>query len=225
LDFIYMVEVFPRLLPPLWVTIKVSFISLFLAFFIGLLFGSVNSIYSRLNLINLVTRFYVWLVLCTPIIIQIYAAYLLLPKVGIRLDVFWVGVIALTFNSAGYQIEISRASISSIEKGQYEASKLLGMNTFSTMIYIIIPQAVKRMLPATANEASHLIKASSVLSVIALLELHKAAINLQGNSFKFIELLALQAILYLPIVLGTSYIANVLQKRNSAHNTKIDLVK
>jgi len=220
-----MVEVFPRLLPPLWVTIKVSFISLFLAFFIGLLFGSVNSIYSRLNPINLVTRFYVWLVLCTPIIIQIYAAYLLLPKVGIRLDVFWVGVIALTFNSAGYQIEISRASISSIEKGQYEASKLLGMNTFSTMIYIIIPQAVKRMLPATANEASHLIKASSVLSVIALLELHKAAINLQGNSFKFIELLALQAILYLPIVLGTSYIASVLQKRNSAHNTKIDLVK
>ena len=220
-----MVEVFPRLLPPLWVTIKVSFISLFLAFFIGLLFGSVNSIYSRLNPINLVTRFYVWLVLCTPIIIQIYAAYLLLPKVGIRLDVFWVGIIALTFNSAGYQIEISRASISSIEKGQYEASKLLGMNTFSTMIYIIIPQAIKRMLPATANEASHLIKASSVLSVIALLELHKAAINLQGNSFKFIELLALQAILYLPIVLGTSYIANVLQKRNSAHNTKIDLVK
>ncbi len=220
-----MVEVFPRLLPPLWVTIKVSFISLFLAFLIGLLFGSVNSIYSRLNPINLVTRFYVWLVLCTPIIIQIYAAYLLLPKVGIRLDVFWVGVIALTFNSAGYQIEISRASISSIEKGQYEASKLLGMNTFSTMIYIIIPQAIKRMLPATANEASHLIKASSVLSVIALLELHKAAINLQGNSFKFIELLALQAILYLPIVLGTSYIANVLQKRNSAHNTKIDLAK
>jgi His/Glu/Gln/Arg/opine family amino acid ABC transporter permease subunit len=220
-----MVEVFPRLLPPLWVTIKVSFISLFLAFFIGLLLGSINSIYSRLNPINLVTRFYVWLVLCTPIIIQIYAAYLLLPKVGIRLDVFWVGVIALTFNSAGYQIEISRASISSIEKGQYEASKLLGMNTFSTMIYIIIPQAIKRMLPATANEASHLIKASSVLSVIALLELHKAAINLQGNSFKFIELLALQAILYLPIVLGTSYIANVLQKRNSAHITKIDLVK
>ena len=220
-----MVEVFPRLLPPLWVTIKVSFISLFLAFFIGLLLGSVNTIYSRLNPINLVTRFYVWLVLCTPIIIQIYAAYLLLPKVGIRLDVFWVGVIALTFNSAGYQIEISRASISSIEKGQYEASKLLGMNTFSTMLYIIIPQAIKRMLPATANEASHLIKASSVLSVIALLELHKAAINLQGNSFKFIELLALQAVLYLPIVLGTSYVANVLQKRNSAHNAKIDLVK
>ena len=220
-----MVEVFPRLLPPLWVTIKVSFISLFLAFFIGLFFGSINSIFSKFNPINLISRFYVWIVLCTPIIIQIYSAYLLLPKVGIKLDVFWVGVIALTFNSAGYQTEISRASISSIDKGQYEASKTLGMSLFTTMVYIIIPQAIKRMLPATANEASHLIKASAVLSVIALLELHKAAINLQGNSFKFIELLALQAMLYLPIVLGTSYIANILQKNNDVKASKIDLVK
>tara|TARA_B110000459_G_scaffold98223_1_gene109303 strand:- start:2523 stop:3185 length:663 start_codon:yes stop_codon:yes gene_type:complete len=220
-----MAEVFPRLLPPLWVTIKVSFISLFLAFIIGLFFGSLNCISSKFNPINIITRFYVWIVLCTPIIIQIYAAYLLLPKIGIKLDVFWVGVIALTFNSAGYQIEISRASISSIDKGQYEASKTLGMNIFSSMIYIILPQAIKRMLPATANEASHLIKASSILSVIALLELHKAAINLQGNSFKFIELLALQAMIYLPIVLCTSYIANILQKKNQSKSTKIDLIK
>ena len=134
-------------------------------------------------------------------------------------------MIALTFNSAGYQIEISRASISSIDKGQYEASKALGMSLFSTMIYIIIPQAIKRMLPATANEASHLIKASAVLSVIALLELHKAAINLQGNSFKFIELLALQAMMYLPIVLGTSYIANILQKRTGSKTSQINLIK
>jgi His/Glu/Gln/Arg/opine family amino acid ABC transporter permease subunit len=220
-----MAEVFPRLLPPLWVTLKVSFISLFLAFIIGLFFGSLNCISSKFNPINIITRFYVWIVLCTPIIIQIYAAYLLLPKIGIKLDVFWVGVIALTFNSAGYQIEISRASISSIDKGQYEASKTLAMNIFSSMIYIILPQAIKRMLPATANEASHLIKASSILSVIALLELHKAAINLQGNSFKFIELLALQAMIYLPIVLCTSYIANILQKKNQSKSTKIDLIK
>ena len=219
-----MVEVFPRLLPALWVTIKVSFISLFFAFFIGLFFGTINSVFSKLNPFNLITRSYVWFVLCTPIIIQIYAAYLLLPKVGIQLDVFWVGVIALTFNSAGYQTEISRASISSIPKGQYEASKTLGMNFFNTMFFIILPQAIKRMLPATANEASHLIKASAILSVIALLELHKAAINLQGNSFKFIELLALQAMLYLPLVLGTSFIASYLQK-NKDNSSNINLAK
>ena len=219
-----MVEVFPRLLPSLWVTIKVSFISLFFAFFIGLFFGTINSVFSKLNPFNIVTRSYVWFVLCTPIIIQIYAAYLLLPKVGIQLDVFWIGVIALTFNSAGYQTEISRASISSIPKGQYEASKTLGMSFFNTMFFIILPQAIKRMLPATANEASHLIKASAILSVIALLELHKAAINLQGNSFKFIELLALQAMLYLPLVLGTSFIASYLQK-NKDDSSNINLAK
>ena len=219
-----MVEVFPRLLPALWVTIKVSFISLFFAFFIGLFFGTINSVFSKLNPFNLITRSYVWFVLCTPIIIQIYAAYLLLPKVGIQLDVFWVGVIALTFNSAGYQTEISRASISSIPKGQYEASKTLGMNFFTTMFFIILPQAIKRMLPATANEASHLIKASAILSVIALSELHKSAINLQGNSYKFIELLALQAILYLPLILGTSSIASYLQ-RNKDDSSNINLVK
>ena len=219
-----MVEVFPRLLPSLWVTIKVSFISLFFAFFIGLFFGTINSVFSKFNPFNLVTRSYVWFVLCTPIIIQIYAAYLLLPKAGIHLDVFWVGVIVLTFNSAGYQTETSRASISSIPKGQYEAAKTLGMNFFNTMFFIILPQAIKRMLPATANEASHLIKASAILSVIALSELHKAAINLQGNSYKFIELLALQAILYLPLVLGTSYIASYLQ-RNKDDSSNINLTK
>ena len=219
-----MVEVFPRLLPALWVTIKVSFVSLFFAFFIGLFFGTINSVFLKLNPFNLIIRSYVWFVLCTPIIIQIYAAYLLLPKVGIQLDVFWVGVIALTFNSAGYQTEISRASISSIPKGQYEASKTLGMSFFNTMFFIILPQAIKRMLPATANEASHLIKASAILSVIALLELHKAAINLQGNSFKFIELLALQAMLYLPLVLGTSFIASYLQKSKD-DSSNINLAK
>lgn len=219
-----MAEVFPRLLPGLWVTIKVSFISLFFAFFIGLFFGAINSVFSKFNPFNLVTRSYVWFVLCTPIIIQIYAAYLLLPKAGIHLDVFWVGVIVLTFNSAGYQTETSRASISSIPKGQYEAAKTLGMNFFNTMFFIILPQAIKRMLPATANEASHLIKASAILSVIALSELHKSAINLQGNSYKFIELLALQAILYLPLVLGTSYIASYLQ-RNKDDSSNINLAK
>lgn len=219
-----MAEVFPRLLPGLWVTIKVSFISLFFAFFIGLFFGAINSVFSKFNPFNLITRSYVWFVLCTPIIIQIYAAYLLLPKAGIHLDVFWVGVIVLTFNSAGYQTETSRASISSIPKGQYEAAKTLGMNFFNTMFFIILPQAIKRMLPATANEASHLIKASAILSVIALSELHKSAINLQGNSYKFIELLALQAILYLPLVLGTSYIASYLQ-RNKDDSSNINLAK
>lgn len=206
-----MFKVFPKLLPPLWVTIEVSAVSLVLAMMIGLSCGTARAFLTRRNPLVWVMDAYVGLVRCTPIIVQIYAAYLLLPKTGIRLDVFWVGVIALTFNSAGYQIEIARAAIQSIDKGQGEAAAALGLRWWHAVRLVILPQAIKRMIPAVTNEMSHLIKASAVLSVITLFELHKAANSLQATSFKFVELLTLQALLYLPLILGASRIARYLE--------------
>ena len=132
-------------------------------------------------------------------------------KVGIRLDVFWIGVIALTFNSVGYQIEIARGAIQSVSKGQLEASLSLGLSKRQALWLVVMPQAFKRMIPAITNEMSHLIKASSVLSVITVLELHKVAQNLQIQSFKFLELLALQALLYLPLIVGISRLTSYLE--------------
>lgn len=206
-----MIKVFPKLLPALWVTIEVSAISLVLAMMIGLSCGTARAFLTRRNPLVWVMDAYVGLVRCTPIIVQIYAAYLLLPKTGIRVDVFWVGVIALTFNSAGYQIEIARAAVQSVDKGQSEAAAALGLRWWHAVRLVILPQAIKRMIPAVTNEMSHLIKASAVLSVITLFELHKAANSLQATSFKFVELLTLQALLYLPLILGASRIARYLE--------------
>ena len=202
-----MIEVLPKLLPALWVTIEVSAVSLALAMMIGLSCGTARAFLTRRNPAVWVMDAYVGLVRCTPIIVQIYAAYLLLPKAGIRLDVFWIGVIALTFNSAGYQIEIARAAV----KGQGEAATALGLHRWHAVRLVILPQAIKRMIPAVTNEMSHLVKASAVLSVITLFELHKAANSLQASSFKFVELLALQALLYLPLILGVSRFARYLE--------------
>ncbi|MDE0306008.1 MAG: amino acid ABC transporter permease [Albidovulum sp.] len=212
MDVAYMIEALPRLLPAFWVTVEVSAVSLFLAMVIGLSGGTARAFLSNRNPVVWIMEGYVGIVRCTPIIVQIYAAYLLLPKAGIRLDVFWIGVIALTFNSAGYQIEIARASIVSVGKGQGEAASALGLSKFHTILLVILPQAVRRMIPAITNEMSHLVKASAVLSVITLFELHKAANTLQATSFKFAELLALQALLYLPLILGVSRFANHLEK-------------
>lgn len=206
-----MIEAFPRLLPALWVTIEVSAVSLALAMVIGLSLGTTRTFLSRRNPLTWLMDAYVGLVRCTPIIVQIYAAYLLLPKAGIRLDVFWIGVIALTFNSAGYQIEIARAAIQSVNKGQGEAAAALGLHWWHAVRLVILPQAIRRMIPAVTNEMSHLVKASAVLSVITLFELHKAANSLQATSFKFVELLALQALLYLPLILGVSRFARYLE--------------
>ena len=207
MDFAYMAYALPRLLPGLWVTIEVSAISLALALVLGVFLGTLRSFTGWRNPLSWFTDAYVWLVRCTPIIVQIYAAYLLLPKAGIRLDVFWVGVVALTFNSVGYQAEIARAAIQSIGKGQSEGAAALGLTHWQSIRLVIVPQAIRRMIPALTNEMSHLIKASSVLSVITVLELHKVAENLQIQSFKFLELLALQALLYLPLILGLSRMA------------------
>ena len=206
-----MIEALPKLLPALWVTIEVSAVSLALAMVIGLSLGTTRSFLERRNPLTWLMDAYVGLVRCTPIIVQIYAAYLLLPKAGIRLDVFWIGVVALTFNSAGYQIEIARAAIQSVDKGQGEAAAALGLHWWHAVRLVILPQAIRRMIPAVTNEMSHLVKASAVLSVITLFELHKAANSLQATSFKFVELLALQALLYLPLILSVSRFARYLE--------------
>lgn len=211
MDVAYMIESLPRLLPAFWVTIQVSAVSLALAMLIGLSLGIVRSFQKPRNPLALLMDGYVGLVRCTPIIVQIYAVYLLLPKTGIKLDLFWIGVVALTFNSAGYQIEIARAAVLSIDKGQHEAAATLGLGRWQSVRLVILPQAFKRMIPAVTNEMSHLVKASAVLSVISLFELHKAAISLQATSFKFVELLALQALLYLPLILGVSRVARYLE--------------
>ncbi|MEL6210667.1 MAG: amino acid ABC transporter permease, partial [Pseudomonadota bacterium] len=149
----------------------------------------------------------------TPILVQVYAAYFLLPMTGLDLSPFWVGTVALVFNSAGYQIEIARGAILSIPAGQAEGAGALGLRRGQTLRLVILPQALARMWPALANEASNLVKASSVLSVIAVFELHKAANAIISQSYKFLEMLAAQALLYLAFVVLLTQLARWLERR------------
>jgi polar amino acid transport system permease protein len=121
--------------------------------------------------------------------------------------------VVLSFNSAGYQIEIARAAILSMDDGQYEGAFALGLGKFHTLFFVILPQAVLRMLPPMANEMSNLIKASSVLSVITVFELHKAANAIISDSFKFLEMLFAQALLYVAFVVAMTQLSIYLEKR------------
>ena len=213
MDFPYLLEVFPRLLPGLWVTLRISLLSLLLAIGIGVWLGTLRAFLSPRHPLCLLLDGYVFLVRGTPIIVQIYIFFFLLPEAGLRLDVFWVGVIALTFNSGGYQIEIVRAAVQSVDRGQSEAALALGLSRRRTIWMVILPQAVRRMIAPVTNEMSQLVKASSVLSVITVFELHKAANAILSGSYKFIELLALQAVLYLALILSVSTLAGWLERR------------
>ena len=212
MDFIFIMEQMPRLLPGLLLTIQLSIIGFSIATILGVPFGILRA-YKTPAYVSFVIDFYVFVVRGTPILVQIYAAYFLLPLAGVKLSPFWIGIVALSFNSAGYQIEITRAAIQSIEKGQYEGAFSLGLGKFRTLISIVFPQAFLRMLPPMANEMSNLIKASSVLSVITVFELHKAANAIISDSFKFLEMLFAQAVLYVAFVVLMTQFSIYLEKR------------
>ena len=212
MDFIFIMEQMPRLLPGLLLTIQLSLIGFLIATILGVPFGILRA-YKTPAYISFVIDFYVFVVRGTPILVQIYAAYFLLPLAGVKLSPFWIGIVALSFNSAGYQIEITRAAIQSIDKGQYEGASSLGLGKFRTLISIVFPQAFLRMLPPLANEMSNLIKASSVLSIITVFELHKAANAIISDSFKFLEMLFAQAVLYVAFVVLMTQFSIYLEKR------------
>ena len=212
MDFIFIMEQMPRLLPGLLLTIQLSLIGFLIATILGFPFGILRA-YQIPGYVSFAIDLYVFVVRGTPILVQIYAAYFLLPLAGIKLSPFWIGIVALSFNSAGYQIEITRAAIQSIEKGQYEGAFSLGLGKIRTLISIVFPQAFLRMLPPMANEMSNLIKASSVLSVITVFELHKAANAIISDSFKFLEMLFAQAVLYVAFVVLMTQFSIYLEKR------------
>jgi len=208
-----MIEILPRLLPALRTTLAVSLLSLVLGMILGISLGMVRVMSHSYRPLKLLIDAYVWFVRGTPIIIQIYIAYFFLPLLGFKWGVFWIGVVALVFNSVGYQIEIVRGAIASVDQGQQQSAAAIGMTPTMAMLWIVLPQATRRMIPPLTNELANLIKASSVLSVITLFELTKAGNAIIASTFKFAEVLLLQSILYFVVIQILSWSAVYLEQR------------
>ena len=219
MDITFIIDSMPRLLPGLLLTINLSLVGLGTAAIIGLPLGILHTEIKG-KFLNLMIDLYVFVVRGTPILVQLYAAYFLIPMTGLKISPFWTGIVALVFNSAGYQVEIARAAILSINEGQREGARSLGLSKVQTLRKIVLPQAFPRMLPALANEASNLVKASSVLSVIAVFELHKAANAVISQSYKYLEMLAAQAVLYICFVIILTQLSHWLEKRYGAYAQK-----
>jgi His/Glu/Gln/Arg/opine family amino acid ABC transporter permease subunit len=206
-----MFHVLVRLVPPLGLTIAVSLVSLCIAAPLGLFLGTIRATLPDGCWPARLLDAYVFFVRGTPILIQIFAVYFLLPAAGIRLPLFLMGVLALTFNSAGYQIEIGRAAVASVAKGQWEAAAAIGFDPRQTLYWFILPQAARRMAGPMMNELSQLIKASSVLSIITLYELHKAAEAIISANLRFVEVLLVEGFWYFSFIYGISLLAGRLE--------------
>jgi His/Glu/Gln/Arg/opine family amino acid ABC transporter permease subunit len=156
---------------------------------------------------------YVELVRGTPLLMQIYVIYFVLPAFGVHLDGFISGVLALSLNAAAYSSEIFRAGIESIDGGQMEAAKSLGMGFGSAMRWVMLPQTIRRVLPPLTNEAVALLKDSSLVSVVALSELMRVGKEIATNSGSPTTVYLSVALAYLVMTLPLTWLVRRLEAR------------
>lgn len=192
--------------------------TIMLAFFtviIGSIFGLLLSLMrlSKNRLLKFIGTAYVEFIRGTPLILQLYIIFYGLPFLGVVLPGFSAGIIALSMNSAAYISEIVRAGIQSVDKGQMEAARSIGMKKPMAMRYIIIPQAIKTILPALGNEFITVIKESSIVSVIGIHDLMYNADTVRGNTFRVFEPLIIAALMYFALTFGLSKILAVFERR------------
>jgi glutamine transport system permease protein len=199
------------LISGLYYTVLLSLTAIVISVVVGLLVAlpglSDNKYLRGLN------RTYVELVRAIPILVLILWVYYGLPQLsGIAIPVFWAGVIALALSDSAFQAEIFRAGIQSIDKGQYEASHTVSLNYTDTMRFIILPQAIRRILPALGNQLVYMLKMSSLVSVIGMQELTRKADELVVTEYRPLEIYTILLLEYLALILVVSYFVRMFEK-------------
>jgi glutamine transport system permease protein len=200
------------LLDGLYYTVLISVCAITISIVIGLLIAlpglSSKRAWRGFN------RSYVEVVRAVPILVLILWVYYGLPQLAdISITVFWAGVLALALSDSAFEAEIFRAGIQSIDKGQYEAAHTISLNYFDTMRYVILPQAIRRILPALGNQLVYMLKMSSLVSVIGLQELTRRANELVVTEYRPLEIYTILVLEYLFLILIVSAGVRWLERR------------
>lgn len=197
------------------VTILISLFAIAIGVAIGLLIAVIKvSASEKKVLVGLkwLCNVYITVIRGTPVMVQLLIIYNLVFTARDTNEIV-VGAICFGINSGAYVAEIIRAGIESIDKGQMEAGRSLGFNYIQTMRYIIVPQAIKNILPALSNEFIVLIKETSVAGIIAVTDLTKAAQYIGSTDYNILPSLYVAAVCYLIIVLGLTKLQGLLERR------------
>ena len=211
LDWEIIVHYFPFLVQGAILTLKISLISLLFGFIIGLIAALLKL--SNNIVIRTIGSFYVWIIRSTPLLVQLFLIYFGLPQIGVDLGPFMSGVLALAINTGAYNAETIRGGIISVPSGQMEAARSLGMPSALAMRRIILPQAIRMAIPALGNNFVILVKDTSLVSTITLVELTLTAQRLIGSTYKPFEMYLMAAVLYAVLTTATSFLLGRLEKK------------
>ena len=195
----------------LW-TIAITAASAVLSFFGGILLAVV-ALYGPL-VVRLPFRFVAWLFMGTPLLLQLFLIYFGLAQIGVDLPAFVAGVIGLGFHYAVYNSELIQTAMVAVDKGQMEAARTLGLSRRQALMRVVVPQAVRDVLPPIGNNMIALLKDSALVSVIGVSELTLSAQLAIGRTYRPFEFYAAAAVLYYVINLGMEAVLRGFEKRN-----------
>lgn len=196
-------------------TLLIAFFAVIIGIVIGIFIALVRHNYEvnkKFGVLNKIVTWYVNIIRGTPVLLQLMIIYYVIFK-SVDISIIIVGVIAFGLNSGAYVSEIIRSGINSIDKGQMEAGLSLGLSYNKTMFYIIMPQAIKNIMPALGNEFITLIKETSTGAYIGIMELTKASDIIASRTYDYFFPLLIIAIIYLLLTLGLTKLVNVLERR------------
>lgn len=212
------------LLKGLWMTLRITFLAVLLGIALGVVAAIVRSTHDKtiadmrpgfgkilLKILNALVKLYLTVIRGTPVVVQLMITYYII--FASSTNQMLVAVLAFGINSGAYVAEIIRSGIMSIDNGQFEAGRSLGFNYIQTMIYIIIPQAIKNVLPALANEFIVLIKETSVSGYVGIQDLTRGGDVIRSRTFDAFPPLLAVAGIYLIIVIFFSKMVSILERR------------
>ena len=203
---------FPRILSlGLTVTIPLALLSFILAFIISVLVAFIN--YAKIKILTPISRFYIWIVRGTPLLVQLYIFFYGLPSFGITLIACMCAILVLGLNEGAYMSETMRASLNAVPSGQMEAGYCVGMGYMDIMFRIILPQALRTAFPSLMNSLIALVKDSSMASTITVVEMFRQAQIVNGRVFEPFVLYLEAAFIYLIFCSVISIIQRIIEKK------------
>jgi len=210
---------FPSLISGLWVTIEIAVISLILAVILGIILG-ICSI-STSKILKGIATVYIGIIRGTPLMIQaLFLFFGVGQALNIRFDPMVAATITLTINASAYMAEIFRGGIQAIDNGQMEAARSLGLTYSKTMRKVILPQAVKIMIPSILNQFIVTLKDTSILSVISIRELTATGQIIIARNYKALEMYAIVACMYLILITILTLVSSYIERKISYGNKR-----
>ena len=189
-------DAFPQLVEKFFsVTVPLTILSFSIALVIAVVVAMIQ--YAQIRVLRQICRVYIWIIRCTPLLVQLYLVFYGLPSLGILLDAFPTAVFVFGFNEGAYMAESMRGALESVPSGQLEAGYCVSMSYLSTMWHVILPQAFRTAFPALSNSLISMVKGTSLASVITVTEMFRQAIVINGRVYESLALYTEVAVIYL----------------------------